>query len=136
MSTDCLVLNISDDSIKLFIIYDPLNDKFCIWGKTFVPDDSLSDNDNDNENEFVYKCNSNHKKQINTFVKFILDDEVNLTLYSVSNLPDKCSEITHDLFDENCTFCDKNVVAHYNNTSLRKKYLFRLLTMLKFIQNE
>ena len=132
MSTDCLVLNIYDDSIDLFVIYDPTNDKFCIWGKTFDPDDSSSDE----ENEFVYKCNSNHKKQIHTFVKFVLDDEVNLTLYSVSNLPDRCSEVTYESLDENCTNCNKNIVAHYNNTVLSKKYLFKLLIMLKCMQNE
>jgi len=129
MSSDCLVLNISDDSIKLYIIYDPLNDKFWVWGKTINEDENQ-------DNEFVYKCQSNHKKQLHTFIQFVLDDGLNLTLYSIPNMPDKCDEITHEYFDENYKCCDTNVITHYNKVTLRKKYFFKLLNMLKFIKNE
>lgn len=132
MSSDCLVLNISDDSIKLCIMYNPLNDNFWVWGNTIYERDSS--NNKDYDNEFVYKCQSNHKKHLHTFIQFILDDEVNLTLYSIPNMPDRCDEITHDLFDETYKCCDTNVITHYNKTILRKKYLFKLLNILKFIK--
>lgn len=131
MSTlDCLVLKLTDDSMCLYLIYDTLRERYGIWGKATQ---SNEDNDSDYQG-FYYCCNYKNIKHLFSFISFILDDTITVTLYNFSDLPNGCSEITFDILEE--LSLDEKIITCYDNVVYDEEYIVNTLKMLSFIRNE
>lgn len=129
MSTlDCLVLKLDDDSMSLYIIFDTLRERYGIWGKA-----KQNDEDSDYQG-FYYCCNYKNTKHLFSFISFIMDDSISVTLLNLSDLPNGCSEITFDLLDE--LSLDEKVITCYDNVVYDEEYIVNTLKMLSFIRNE
>jgi hypothetical protein len=135
MSTlDCLVLKLEDDSMCLYLIYDLLRERYGIWGKA-IQNNKDSDSENDNEYQgFYYNCNYKNIKHLFSFISFILDSSISVTLYNFSDLPNGCSEITFELLEE--LSLDENIITCYDNVVYDEEYIVNTLKMLSFIRNE
>jgi hypothetical protein len=133
MSTlDCLVLKLEDNSMCLYLIYDTLRERYGIWGKAKQNDE---DSDSDNEYQgFYYNCNYKNTKHLFSFISFILDDSISVTLLNLSHLPNGCSEITFDLLEE--LSLDEKIITCYDNVVYDEEYIVNTLKMLSFIRNE
>jgi hypothetical protein len=135
MSTlDCLVLKLDDDSMSLYIIYDTLRERYGIWGKAKQNDeDSDSENENDYQG-FYYNCNYKNTKHLFSFISFIMDNTLTVTLFNFSDLPNGCSEITFDLLEDLGT--NEKIITCYDNVVYDEEYIVNTLKILSFIRNE
>ena len=133
MSADCLVLHIQDDSINLYIVFDALREKYCVWGKSKQVD--IEDvNNKRNFIPFYYSCEKSNKKHLYSFIEFIMDTNVDISLYNFADLPNGCSEITYDLLHEMGDV--ENTIAFYYQQKYDDKYILHLLDILAHIRNE
>jgi hypothetical protein len=131
MSSDCLVLLLEDDDLKLYIIYDNIRQMYCIWGQAIS---TATDNKNNIYEPFYFSCDKKDKKQLYLFIEFILDSPINVCLYNYNDLPNGCSEITFPLLEELNT--DKKVISYYTDQEYDQKYITSLLNILACIKNE
>ena len=109
MSSDCLVLLLEDDSMKLYIIYDNIRQIYCIWGKATATDkatvtDKVISKDKKkyfrDYEPFYFSCDKKDTKQLYCFIEFVMDFHISVSLYNYNDLPNGCSEITFPLLEE------------------------------------
>jgi hypothetical protein len=138
MSSDCLVLNLKDESMNLYIIYDALRMKYCLWGKSKQID--IEDSDCESEVEhfpFYFSCEKKNKKHLYSFINFVLDKYIDITLFNFPDLPNGCSEITYDVLEDMDDV--DNVIAYYAQQvydNENKLNMENLLNILAFIRND
>jgi hypothetical protein len=93
-STDCLVVEIySDDSNKVFIVYDYYDKSYVIKGL------------NNYQSHYSFRCR--HINDIRNFIEFLFcyQNELTVLLHNYKSLPYDCNDIEfeslNDLFDTN-----------------------------------
>lgn len=129
MTADCLVLNIQDETMELYIIYDSLSEKFNIWGH--AKEENCVHKD---YSPFHFNCLNSHKNHLYSFIDFILDTKVNVSLYNYYDLPNVCGEITFELLED--LNSDDKIITQYTDVEYDSQYIFKLLNMLSTIKNE
>ena len=130
MSSDCLVLLLEDESMKLYIIYDNIRQIYCLWGKAIDTDKKYF---KDFE-PFYFSCDKKDTKQLYCFIEFVMDYRISISLYNYNDLPNGCSEITFSLLEELNTV--EKIISYYNQQEYHFKYITSLLNILSCIKNE
>ena len=119
-STDCLVLYLQDESVKIYIIYDPVRVKYCLWGEK------------SNNEHFYFSSDKNKKKHIYAFLNFVLGLEIDVFLFNFNNLPNDSSNISFNTLE----LLNKtdNLIGSYYNQKYNLKYTNNLLNILSYIR--
>lgn len=129
---DTLVLKIIEyynfdkkDTI-LYILYDNSINRYVIRGKRH--ETSLIKNCT-----YSFECDTTHG--LAEFIEFLVDSEnyVSCILYNYDNLPLTSDEITYEFLEEHDKI--QNEISGYDKKKLERKYLLKLLGILKNVFN-
>lgn len=133
MNSDCLVLKLEEVEpnglidTTLYILYDTRNNKYLIRGRRRLI--SLCE-----PHAYSYECNK--ATDLIDFIQYLFcpDNSVNEVLYSCVNLPEDNDEITFDVLNEYSRMDYE--ISGYNDVSLKRSNLMKILRMLKNVFNK